>query len=222
MGLAVLVLPGVELHVRQFHLLAVPLHGEPGAIGFGAHQLIKDVVGHKAAPAVHGNDLVPRLQAGLAAEGIVLNGIDGLAGDGSFLCCHKNDQHHKAQHEIHEGTCHHHKHTLPYRCLVQRDAGALLRRDRVFVLCFPFVADRFGLLALGAFLALQRHIAAYRQCTQAVLGALVNFLPQNRPHADGKLVDLNAAELCHGKVPEFMNGDHGAEHDQCGDQGDKN
>ena len=33
---------------------------------------------------------------------------------------------------------------------------------------------------------------------------------------------MNAAELCHGKVPEFMNGDYSAEHDQCGDQGDKN
>ena len=32
--------------------------------------------------------------------------------------------------EFRAGTCHHHKHTLPYRCLVQRDAGALLRRDR--------------------------------------------------------------------------------------------
>ena len=81
---------------------------------------------------------------------------------------------------------------------------------------------RFGLLALGAFLALQRHIAAYRQCTQAVLSALIDLLPQSRTHADGKLVDLNAAELCHRKVPELMNGDHRAEHDQCGNQGNEN
>ena len=78
--------PGVELHIRQLHGLAVPQYGKVSPVLLGAHQLIDDIVGHEAAAAVHRNDLVPRLQAGLAAEGIVLNGIDGLAGDGSFLC----------------------------------------------------------------------------------------------------------------------------------------
>ena len=79
MGLALFILPGVELHVRQLHLLAIPLHGEPGAVLFGAHQLIKDVIGHKAASAVHGNDLIACLQAGLTAEEIEYFGKKGTA-----------------------------------------------------------------------------------------------------------------------------------------------
>ena len=89
--------PGVELHIRQLHGLAVPQYGKVSPVLLGAHQLIDDIVGHEAAPAVHRNDLVPRLQAGLAAEGTVLHGIDHLAGQRGALGREQDQQHHEPQ-----------------------------------------------------------------------------------------------------------------------------
>ena len=80
--------------------------------------------------------------------------------------------------------------------------------------------SRWPLLALGAFLPFQRHIAAHRQGPQGVLGALADGFPEGRAHADGKLVDPDAAELCHRKVAELMDGDHGAEHEHRSNKGD--
>ena len=222
MGLTLFVLPCVELHPRQLHLLAIPQDGKICAVRPGAHQLVQDIIGHKAAAAVHRQNLVPRLQAGLPAEGTVLNGVDGLAGDGLILGGDQNHQYHKAQHEIHGSTGHHDQCPLANRCFIQGDAGGLHRCFRLRGGLLLHSMGSFCLLAFGAFLPFQRYKATHRQGTQTVLGAFMILFPEHRPHADGKLVDLNAAELCHGKVPEFMNGDHSAEHDQCGDQGDKN
>ena len=209
------------------HLLAVPQHGEIRTVGLGAHQLVQDVVCHKAAAAVHRQNLVPCLQAGLPAEGTVLNGVDGLAGDGLVLGGDQNHQHHKAQHEIHDCTSYHDQCPLPYRRFIQGDAGELflnfsitfcikymevMFRSRKIILLCSVVG--FCLLAFGAFLSFQRYKAAHRQGAQAVLGTLAVLFPEHRPHADGKLVDLNAAELCHSKMPELVDGDHRAEHKQ--------
>ena len=214
--------PGVELHIRQLHGLAVPQYGKVSPVLLGAHQLIDDIVGHEAAAAVHRNDLVPRLQAGLAAEGTVLHGIDHLAGQRGALGREQDQQHHEPQHKVHDRTGHHHQHPLPDRGLVQGDAGAFFRRHRGGCRFLPPVTGGFGLLALGAFLPFQRHIAAHRQGPQGVLGALADGFPEGRAHADGKLVDPDAAELCHRKVAELMDGDHGAEHEQRCKQRDKN
>ena len=55
---------------------------------------------------------------------------------------------------------------------------------------------------------------------QTALGAFMILFPEHRPHADGKLIDLNAAELCHSKMPELVDGDHRTEHEQRGKDGD--
>ena len=120
--------PGVELHIRQLHGLAVPQYGKVSPVLLGAHQLIDDIIGHEAAAAVHRNDLVPRLQAGLAAKGTVLHGIDHLAGQRGALGREQDQQHHEPQHKVHDRTGHHHQHPLPDRGLVQGDAGAFFRR----------------------------------------------------------------------------------------------
>ena len=60
----------------------------------------------------------------------------------------------------------------------------------------------------------------HRQGAQTVLGAFMILFPEHRPHADGKLIDLNAAELCHSKMPELVDGDHRTEHEQRGKDGD--
>ena len=91
-------------------------------------------------------------------------------------------------------------------------------RSRKIILLRSVVG--FCLLAFGAFLPFQRYKAAHRQGAQAVLGAFMVLFPEQRPHADGKLVDLNAAELCHSKMPELVDGDHHAEHEQRGKDGD--
>ena len=91
-----------------------------------------------------------------------------------------------------------------------------------FCAIFITIFGGFGLLALGAFLPFQRHIAAHRQGPPGVLGALADGFPEGRAHADGKLVDPDAAELCHRKVAELMDSDHGAEHEQRCKQRDKN
>ena len=81
MGLALLILPGVEPDVRQLHEPAVPADGEVRTVALGAHELVEHIVGHEAVPPVDGHDLVAGLQAGLTAEGVVLHGVDDLAGD---------------------------------------------------------------------------------------------------------------------------------------------
>ena len=220
MGLALFVLPCVELHPRQLHLLAIPQYGEIRTVRLGAHQLVQDIIGHKAAAAVHRQNLVPRLQAGLPAEGTVLNGVDGLAGDGLILGGDQNHQHHKAQHKIHDRTGYHDQCPLPNRRLVQGDAGGLHRRFRLRGGLLLHSMDSFCLLAFGAFLPFQRYKAAHRQGAQAILGAFMVLFPEHRPHADGKLIDLNAAELCHSKMPELVDGDHRTEHEQRGKDGD--
>ena len=106
-GLALVILPGVELHTRQLHLFAVPQNGEIGGVVLRAHQLIEDIVCHKAAAAVHRKDLIPCLQAGLAAEGVFLHLIEDLAGDGFALGCDEDGHDHKAQHKVHPGTRQH-------------------------------------------------------------------------------------------------------------------
>ena len=220
MGLALIVLPCVELHPRQLHFFTVPQHSEIRTVRLGAHQLVQDVVGHKAAAAIYCQHLVPRLQTGLPAEGTVLNGVDGLAGDGLVLDGDQDHQHHKAQHKVHDRACHHDQCSLPHRRFIQGNAGGLHR-------CFSLrgglllrSAGSFCLLAFGAFLPFQRHKAAHRQGTQAVLGAFMILFPEHRPHAYGKLVDLNTAELCHRKMPELVDGDHRTEHEQRGKDGD--
>ena len=79
-----------------------------------------------------------------------------------------------------------------------------------------------GLRALGAFLSFQRHEAAHGQEPQGVLGALAVGLDEGRPHADGELVDLDAAELRHRKMAELMDGDDCAEDEQRSRKGDEN
>ena len=81
-GLALLILPGVEPDVRQLHEPAIPADGEVRAVALGAHELVEHIVGHEAVPPVDSHDLIAGLQAGLAAEGVVLYSIDDLAGDG--------------------------------------------------------------------------------------------------------------------------------------------
>ena len=132
----------------------------------------------------------------------------------------QNYQHHEPQHKVHDRAGDHDQYPLPYRRFVQRDAGGLHR-------CFGLrgglllrSAGSFCLLAFGAFLPFQRYKAAHRQGTQAVLGAFMVLFPEHRPHADGKLVDLNAAKLCHCKMPELVDGDHRTEHKQRGKDGD--
>lgn len=125
MGLAVLVLPCVELHAGQLHLFAVPQDGEAGGVILGAHQLIEHIVGHKAAAAVDGQYLVPRFQTRLAAERAVLDGVDDPAGDGLVLR-RKQDRHdYKTQQEVHTGTRCHDERPLPDRSLVEGLAGGL-------------------------------------------------------------------------------------------------
>ena len=162
------------------------------------------------------------LQAGLTAEGIVLHGIDDLAGDGFTAQRDEEQQHHEAQHEVHHRACRHHQHPLPDGGLVQRLARPLcqhLRRDgRGGILLVPAL----GLRALGAFLPFQRHEAAHGQEPQGVLGALAVGLDEGRPHADGELVDLDAAELRHRKMAELMDGDDCAEDEQRSRKGDEN
>ena len=80
--------------------------------------------------------------------------------------------------------------------------------------------DSFCLLAFRAFLPFQRHKAAHGQGADAILGAFMVLFPEHRPHADGKLIDLNAAELCHSKMPELVDGNHRTEHEQRGKNGD--
>ena len=222
MGLALRILPCVELDVGQLHQLPVPADGEGRTVALGAHQLVEHIVGHEAVPPVDGHDLVPGLQAGLAAEGIVLHGIDDLAGDGFAAQQDEEEQHHKAQHEVHHRACCHHQHPLPDGGLVQGFARPLcqhLRRDgRGGVLFVPAL----GLRALGAFLPFQRHEAAHGQEPQGVLGALAVGLDEGRPHADGELVDLDAAELRHRKMAELVDGDDCAEDEQRSRKGDEN
>ena len=173
-------------------------------------------------PPVDGHDLVPGLQAGLTAEGIVLHGIDDLTGDGFTAQRDEEQQHHKAQHKVHHRACCHHQHPLPDGGLVQRLARPLCQHLRWDGRSGILLVPALGLRALGAFLPFQRHIAAHRQGPQGVLGALADGFPEGRAHADGKLVDPDAAELCHRKVAELMDGDHGAEHEQRCKQRDKN
>ena len=99
---------------------------------------------------------------------------------------------------------------MPVGCTDASVSGAL----------FLHSMGSFCLLAFGAFLPFQRYKATHRQGTQTVLGAFMILFPEHRPHADGKLIDLNAAELCHCKMPEFMDGDHRAEHEQRSKDGD--
>ena len=87
----------------QLHLFAVPQNGEIGGVVLSAHQLIEDIVCHKAAAAVHRKDLIPCLQAGLAAEGVFLHLIEDLAGDGLVLGRDEDGHDHKAQHKVHPG-----------------------------------------------------------------------------------------------------------------------
>ena len=153
--------------------MAVPQDGEIRTVRLGAHQLVQDIIGHKAAAAVHRQNLVPRLQAGLPAEGTVLNGVDGLAGDGLILGGDQNHQHHKAQHKIHDRTGYHDQCPLPNRRLVQGDAGGLHRRFRLRGGLLLHSMGSFCLLAFGAFLPFQRYKATHRQGAQTVLGAFM-------------------------------------------------
>ena len=107
MGLALVILPGVELHTGQLHLFAVPQNGEIGGVVLSAHQLIEDIVCHKAAAAVYRKDLILCLQAGLTAEGVFLHLIEHLAGDGLALGRDEDGHDHKAQHKVHPGTRQH-------------------------------------------------------------------------------------------------------------------
>ena len=125
MGLALVILPGVELHTGQLHLFAVPQNGEIGGVVLGAHQLIEDIVCHKAAAAVHRKDLIPCLQAGLAAEGVFLHLIEHLAGNGLALGRDEDGHDHKAQHKVHPGTRQHDEGPLPDRGLIQRNTSRL-------------------------------------------------------------------------------------------------
>ena len=100
------------------------------------------------------------------------------------------------------------------------DAGWLHRCFRLRGGLLLHSMDSFCLLAFGAFLPFQRYKATHRQGTQTVLGAFMILFPEHRPHADGKLIDLNAAELCHSKMPELVDGDHRTEHKQRGKNGD--
>ena len=222
MGLALLILPGVEPDVRQLHELAVPADGEVCAVALGAHELVEHIVGHEAAPPVDGHDLVAGLQAGLAAEGVVLHGIDDLAGDGFTAQRDEEQQHHEAQHEVHHRACRHHQHPLPDSRLVQRLACPLLQHLRRDVRAVILSASALGLLALGALLPFQRHKAAYGQEPQGILCAFAVGLDEGRTHANGKLVDLDPAELCHCKMAELVDGDDCAEDEQRGCKGDEN
>ena len=159
----------------------------------------------------------------LAIDGILdlyLNGVDGLAGDGLILGGDEDHQHHKAQHEIHDSTSYHDQCPLPNRCFIQGDAGGLHRRFRLRGGLLLHSMGSFCLLTFGAFLPFQRYKATHRQGAQTVLGAFMILFPEHRPHADGKLIDLNAAELCHSKMPELVDGDHRTEHEQRGKDGD--
>ena len=162
------------------------------------------------------------LQAGLAAEGVVLHGIDDLAGDGLTAQRDEEQQHHEAQHEVHHRACRHHQHPLPDSRLVQRLACPLLQHLRRDVRAVIVPASTLGLLALGALLPFQRHKAAYGQEPQGILCAFAIGLDEGRTHANGKLVDLDPAELCHCKMAELVDGDDRAEDEQRGCKGDEN
>mgnify|MGYP006970814212 CR=1 FL=1 len=176
----------------------------------------------EAPAAVHGQYLVPRFQPSLAAERAILDGVDDPAGDGFILGRNEDDHDHEAQQKVHERARRHDECPLPNRRFVQRLSGALLRRDGVLFLRRSVVFAPLCLLALGAFLPFQRDEPAHRQGTDAVLRPLVELLPQNRTHADGKFIDLHSAELCHRKVAELVDGDHRTEHKHRSKERDEN
>ena len=73
-----------------------------------------------------------------------------------------------------------------------------------------FVAKRA--VVVGAFvLALHRAIAADGKQMQRIFGFFALLFENRRPHAERKLVDLDAEELCENKVSEFMDKDDHAE-----------